>query len=73
MERKLHCTLREYMDDEQINIAQLARELGVTENAIRGYAKNTFSRIDTAIATKICDFFNLEFGELFQFRKISTT
>ncbi|MFM6135902.1 MAG: helix-turn-helix domain-containing protein, partial [Sphaerospermopsis kisseleviana] len=36
------CRLRNYMEEKQINIAQLAREVGITENAVRGYAKNTF-------------------------------
>ncbi len=60
------------MDDKQINIAQLAREVGITENAVRGYAKNTFNRIDCQVAIKLCDYFGVTIGEMFQIREVNT-
>ena len=46
MEKKVICRLKEHMEAEEINIAQLSRKISVTENAIRGYVKNSFNRID---------------------------
>ena len=60
------CKLKKYMDQRSINIAQLSREIDVTENAIRGYAKNSFSRIDCQVAIKICAFFDVNVGEMFE-------
>ena len=54
------------MDNENINIAQLARKIGVTENTIRGYAKNSFERIDCSVALTLCDYFGTTFGEMFE-------
>ncbi len=65
---KIICNLRQYMDQKELNIAQLSREIGVTENAIRGYAKNSFSRIDCEVAIKICVFFNVNVGEMFEIK-----
>ena len=65
------CRLKNYMEDRQINIAQLAREVGITENAVRGYAKNTFNRIDCQVAVKLCDYFGVTIGDMFQIREVS--
>ena len=59
------------MEDKQINIAQLSREVGITENAVRGYAKNTFNRIDCQVAVKLCDYFGVTIGDMFQIREVS--
>ena len=71
MKRVMLCKLKSYMEDKQINIAQLAREVGITENAVRGYAKNTFSRIDCQVAVKLCDYFGVSIGDMFQIREVS--
>lgn len=60
------------MEDKQINIAQLAREVGITENAVRGYAKNTFNRIDCQVAIKLCDYFGVSIGDMFQIREVNS-
>ena len=65
MEKTVLCNLRTYMDRENINIAQLSKKVKVTENSIRGYAKNQFTRIDCQVAIKLCDFFEVEFGQMF--------
>ena len=71
MKRVMLCKLKSYMEDKQINIAQLAREVGITENAVRGYAKNTFNRIDCQVAVKLCDYFGVSIGDMFQIREVS--
>ncbi|MBD2772883.1 helix-turn-helix transcriptional regulator [Iningainema sp. BLCCT55] len=65
MSKIMFCKLKQYMDAQGLNIAQLSREIGVTENAIRGYVKNSFSRIDCQVAIKICDYFQVNVGEMF--------
>ena len=68
--RLMKCTsvsnLKTCMKNEEINIAQLARKIGVTENTIRGYVKNSFSRIDCEVAITLCDYFGTTFGEMFE-------
>jgi putative transcriptional regulator len=70
MKRVMLCKLKNYMEDKQIKIAQLAREVGITENAVRGYAKNTFNRIDCQVAVKLCDYFGVTVGDMFQIREV---
>ncbi|MFM6882802.1 MAG: helix-turn-helix domain-containing protein [Dolichospermum sp.] len=72
MKRIVICKLKNYMEDKQINIAQLAREVGITENAVRGYAKNTFNRIDCQVAIKLCDYFGVSIGDMFQIREVNS-
>jgi putative transcriptional regulator len=66
MESRMYCSLKSYMDSKNLNIAQLSREVGVTENAIRSYAQNRFSRIDNATAIKLCSYFGVSMGDMFQ-------
>ena len=54
------------MDEKEINLTQLASELEITQNTVRTYMKNRFSRIDCEIAVKMCKFFNCSFGEMFE-------
>lgn len=63
------CNLQNYMDKQQLNISQLSREINVTQNAIRGYVKNRFSRIDCEIAGKLCEYFKCSFGDMFEISK----
>lgn len=64
------CKLKEYMDVKGLNIAQLSREVGITENAIRGYVKNSFNRIDCQVAIKLCNYFNTSMGEMFVIKEL---
>ncbi|MDJ0618273.1 MAG: helix-turn-helix transcriptional regulator [Calothrix sp. MO_192.B10] len=70
MEKVIICQLKQYMDEKQLNIAQLSREVGVTENAIRGYVKNSFSRIDCQVAIKLCTYFQVNVGDMFDIKEV---
>lgn len=59
------CKLKDLMDKRNLNIAQLAREVGMTETTIRAYMKNTFSRIDCQNAVKLCSYFGVSIGDMF--------
>lgn len=65
MERIMICKLKELMEEKNLNISQLAREVGITETTIRAYAKNTFSRIDCQNAVKLCTYFGVNIGDMF--------
>jgi DNA-binding Xre family transcriptional regulator len=65
MEKIMVCKLKDLMDKRNLNIAQLAREVGMTETTIRAYMKNTFSRIDCQNAVKLCTYFGVAIGEMF--------
>jgi plasmid maintenance system antidote protein VapI len=64
------CKLKEYMDAKRLNIAQLSREVGITENAIRGYVKKLFNRIDCQLAIKLCTYFDTSMGEMFVIKEV---
>ncbi len=64
------CNLSRYMEDKELNITQLASELSVTTNTVRSYAKNRFSRIDCAIASKLCKHFGVSLGEMFELASV---
>jgi DNA-binding Xre family transcriptional regulator len=66
----MQCKLKQYMDIKGLNIAQLSREVGITENAIRGYVKNSFNRIDCQVAIKLCTYFDAQMGEMFVIKEI---
>ncbi len=65
------CNLKDLMDQRNLNIAQLAREAGMTETTVRAYMKNTFSRIDCQNAIKLCDYFGVTIGDMFQIREVN--
>ena len=71
MEKIMVCRLKELMEQRNLNIAQLAREVGITETTIRAYTKNTFSRIDCQNAVKLCSFFGVPIGDMFDIKEVS--
>ena len=73
MTKIMICKLKNLMDARGLNIAQLSKEVEVTENAIRGYSKNSFSRIDCQVAIKLCTYFGVEVGDMFQIKDVSDT
>lgn len=63
------CNLTAYMEEKDITLTKLAEELKITQNTVRTYMKNRFSRIDCDIAVKMCKFFNCSFGDMFEISK----
>ncbi|WP_035139276.1 helix-turn-helix domain-containing protein [Fischerella sp. PCC 9605] len=63
------CNLQKYMEDSDLNITQLSKIIGVTQNTIRSYVQNRFNRIDCEVAIKICNHFDVSFGEMFEIVK----
>ena len=56
--------LKNLMEQRDLNISQLSREINVSNAAIRGYMNNSFSRIDCNAFEKICRFFDVSIGEI---------
>ena len=64
--QKVVCNLKKFMDQNELNIMQLAEKLSVSNTTVRGYSKNTFTRIDADTAIKICNYFKVSLGEMFE-------
>lgn len=60
------CNLEKMMKDRELNITQLSKATQITQNTIRGYVQNRFNRIDCEVAIKLCNFFGVSFGEMFE-------
>jgi putative transcriptional regulator len=58
------------MEQKNLNISQLSREIDISVTAIRGYANNTFNRIDCENAIKLCTFFGVDMGEMFTIEEV---
>ena len=63
------CNLHRYMDEQGLNITQLSKAIGITQNTIRSYVQNRFNRIDCEVAAKICAHFDVSFGDMFEIAK----
>ena len=63
------CNLQKMMDAKGLNIAQLSRLIGITQNTIRSYVQNRFNRIDCEVAIKLCNYFDVSFGDMFEIAK----
>lgn len=61
------CNLKDIMVSRELNISQVAREVGIATNTVRSYYRNQMVRIDIDIAKKICDYLQVKFGELFTY------
>jgi len=60
------CNLGRFMEERDLNITQLSKAIQITQNTIRGYVQNRFNRIDCEVAIKLCNFFGVSFGEMFE-------
>jgi putative transcriptional regulator len=66
MNKVMVCKLKDFMEQKNLNISQLAREIDISITSVRSYANNTFSRIDCDNAIKICTYFGATMGEMFE-------
>lgn len=64
---QVKCFLKEIMDKQELNQAQLAEATKLSPTTIRNYYRNKFSRIDTDSAYVLGQYFNVSFGDLFKF------
>lgn len=60
------CNLDKLMKEKDLNITQLSKAVSITQNTIRSYVQNRFNRIDCEVAIKLCNFFGVSFGEMFE-------
>jgi hypothetical protein len=58
------------MEQKNLNLSQLSREIDTSISAIRGYANNTFSRIDCENSVRLCTFLVVSIGEMFVIEEV---
>lgn len=61
------CHLSKLMGEEKLRIADLARETGLNRNTITRLYHETATRIDLDTIETLCEFFECEVGDLFEF------
>lgn len=65
-EKTMICNLDKFMSERELTIRKLASDIGITENTVRSYSKNRFNRIDCEVAVKLCNYFGVSVGEMFE-------
>jgi len=70
MNKIMVCKLKNFMEQKNLNLSQLSREINISISSIRGYANNTFNRIDCENAVKLCTFFGVSMGEMFVIEEV---
>lgn len=64
----IKCHLSRMMGERKMNIAELARELGVHRNTITLLYDESAQRIDLEVLEKLCRFFGCQVGDLLELR-----
>jgi len=63
----IKCHLSRLMGERKLKIADVARETGLHRNTITLLYQETASRIDLDAIDRLCAYFNVSVGELFEF------
>jgi DNA-binding XRE family transcriptional regulator len=62
---KFVCKVGDYINSEEEFICHLAKLIKVNRDTLSSYIKNDFTRLDVTVAGKICTYFNVPFGIMF--------
>lgn len=62
----IKCHLSRLMGERKLKIADVARETGLHRNTITLLYDETASRVDIEAIDRLCAFFDIEVGELFE-------
>lgn len=62
----IRCNLSKILGEKRIKVAELARETGVNKNTIHRLYNETATRIDIEVIEKLCNYLEIEIGELFE-------
>jgi putative transcriptional regulator len=65
----IKCHLSKLMGERKLNIADLARELGVHRNTITLLYYEKAKRIDFDVLDKLCKYFNCTISDLLEFKR----
>jgi len=63
----IKCHLSRLMGEHKMNISDVARATGVHRNMVTLLYQETASRVDLESINRLCAFFNVQVGELFEF------
>lgn len=61
----MRCRLRVLMAEREITQLQLRESLGLGSHTVSKLYNNRFDRVDRETIEKLCDYFDVEIGELF--------
>ncbi len=64
----MKCRLRVLMAEREITQVQLREALGLGSHTISKLYNNRFDRVDRETVEKLCDYFQVDVGELFVLR-----
>ncbi|MES9905873.1 MAG: helix-turn-helix transcriptional regulator [Sedimenticola sp.] len=63
----IKCHLSRLMGEHKLNIANVARKTGLHRNSVTLLYRETASRVDLVAVEKLCELFECEVGELFEY------
>lgn len=63
----IKCHLSRLMGERKLKVADVARETGLHRNTITLLYLETATRIDIAAIERLCAYFKVQVGELFEF------
>lgn len=62
----IKCHLSRLMGERKLKIVDVARETGLHRNTVTLLYNETAARVDLEAIDKLCEFFGVEVGELFE-------
>lgn len=63
----IKCHLSRLMGERKLKISEVARDTGLHRNSITLLYQETANRIDLEVVDKLCAYFGVGVGELFEF------
>jgi putative transcriptional regulator len=64
----IKCHLSTLMGERKLKISEVARDTGLHRNSITLLYQETANRIDLEVVDKLCAYFGVGVGELFEFK-----
>lgn len=63
----IKCHLSRMVGERKLNVAGLERELGLGRGVLRRLYREEYSRIDKDVINLLCEYFDCQVGDLFEF------
>lgn len=65
----LHLRIEELLKEKEISKNTICEELHIPRSNFNRYCRDEFQRLDSRILCKLCHYFEIEPGELIEYRK----
>ncbi|MGF1860543.1 helix-turn-helix transcriptional regulator [Photobacterium profundum] len=62
----LKCHLSKIMGEKRLKISDVARDTGVNRGTVTRLYNETATRVELEVIDKLCEYLNVEVGELFE-------